>query len=68
MIAGGVKQMIRAAELLVMTDMRIKEIVYNCKFSNMMDFSRSFKRHYGMSPRDYRRKHDSSESLPPEPS
>ena len=62
------QQMIRAAELLVMTDMRIKEIVYNCKFSNMMDFSRSFKRHYGMSPRDYRRKHDSSESLPPEPS
>ncbi len=54
------QQMIRAAELLVMTDMRIKEIVYNCKFANMMDFSRAFKRYSGMSPRDYRRKHGSS--------
>ena len=51
------QQMIRAAELLVMTDMRIKEIVYNCKFANMMDFSRSFKRFSGMSPREYRKKH-----------
>jgi len=40
--------------------MRIKEIVYNCKFANMMDFSRSFKRYSGMPPRDYRRKHGSS--------
>ena len=57
--AGFVRnqQMIRAAELLVMTDMRIKEIVYNCKFANMMDFSRSFKRYSGMSPREYRKKH-----------
>ena len=57
--AGFVRnqQMVRAAELLSMTDMRIKEIVYNCKFPNMMDFSRSFKRYSGMSPRDYRRKH-----------
>ena len=53
------QQMIRAAELLVMTNMRIKEIVYNCKFSNMIDFSRSFKRYSGMSPREYRKKHGS---------
>ena len=60
--AGFVRnqQMVRAAELLVMTNMRIKEIVYNCKFANMMDFSRSFKRYSGMPPRDYRRKHGSS--------
>ena len=51
------QQMIRAAELLVMTDMRIEEIVYNCKFANMMDFSRAFKRYSGLSPRDYRKKH-----------
>ena len=53
------QQMIRAAELLVMTDMRIKEIVYNCKFASMMDFSRAFKRYSGLSPRDYRKKHGS---------
>ncbi len=51
------QQMIRAVELLVMMDMRIKEIVYNCKFANLMDFSRAFKRYSGMSPRDYRKKH-----------
>ena len=51
------QQMIRAAELLVMTDMRIKEIVYNCRFANIMDFSRAFKRYSGMSPREYRKKH-----------
>ena len=51
------QRMIRAAELLSMTDMRIKEIVYNCKFANMMDFSRAFKRYSGMSPREYRKKH-----------
>ena len=51
------QKMIRAAELLATTNMRIKEIVYNCKFANLMDFSRAFKRYSGMSPRDYRKKH-----------
>ena len=51
------QKMIRAAELLATTNMRIKEIVYNCKFTNLMDFSRAFKRYSGMSPRDYRKKH-----------
>ena len=51
------QKMIRAAELLATSNMRIKEIVYNCKFTNLMDFSRAFKRYSGMSPRDYRKKH-----------
>ena len=49
------QRMIRAAELLEKTNMRIKEIVFSCKFSNTMDFSRSFKRYSGLSPREYRR-------------
>ena len=53
------QRMIRAAELLVMTDMRIKEIVFNCRFSGSMEFSRSFKRYAGMSPRAYRAKYRS---------
>ena len=53
------QRMFRATELLTTTHMRIKEIVYNCKFANMMDFSRAFKRYSGLSPRDYRRKHGS---------
>ena len=50
------QKMFRAAELLATTRMRIKEIVYTCKFANMMDFSRAFKRYSGMSPREYRKK------------
>ncbi len=43
-----------AAEMLRNTRMRIKEIVYNCRFDNLAEFSREFKRWYGMSPRQYR--------------
>ena len=48
--------MIRAAELLAKTDMRIKEIVFTCHFKSLMDFSRSFRKYSGLSPRAYRRK------------
>ncbi len=51
------QRMIQAAELLTMTDMRIKEIVYNCRFKSLMEFSRSFKRYFGESPRNYRNMH-----------
>ena len=54
------QKMIRAAELLATTHMRIKEIVCNCSFPSLMDFSRAFKRYSGMSPREYRRKHSSN--------
>ncbi len=48
------QRMIRAAELLEKTDMRIKEIAYTCNFSSEMDFSRDFKKYSGFSPRIYR--------------
>ena len=50
------QRMIRAAELLAKTDMRIKEIVFTCHFKSLMDFSRSFRKYSGLSPRAYRRK------------
>ncbi len=54
--AGFVKsqRLIRSAELLVVTDMRIKEIAFSCGFHSMVDFSRSFKHYFGLSPRTYR--------------
>lgn len=51
------QKMIRAAELLRLTDMRIKEIMYNCSFDSEMEFSRTFKRYSGYSPRQYRLLH-----------
>lgn len=51
------QRMLRAAELLEKTDLRIKEIVYSCRFRSDMDFSRSFKKYSGLSPRSYRKKY-----------
>lgn len=48
------QKMIRAAELLRLTNMRIKEIMFNCSFTSEMEFSRSFKRYSGLSPKKYR--------------
>lgn len=48
------QQMIRAAELLRNTEMRIKEIVFSCRFVSDIDFSRKFKKYSGLSPRAYR--------------
>ena len=50
------QRLFRAAELLRVTNMRIKEIVFTCGFDSMMEFSRSFKRYSGLSPRAYREK------------
>ncbi|MBO7146826.1 MAG: helix-turn-helix transcriptional regulator [Lentisphaeria bacterium] len=50
------QKMTRAAELLSMTNMRIKEIAFNCHYDSLMDFSRSFKKFAGVSPLEYRKK------------
>lgn len=51
------QRMFRAAELLRVTSLRIKEIVCSCHFDSLMEFSRSFKKYYGLSPRAYRKMH-----------
>ena len=50
------RKMFLAAEMLQMTDMRIKEIMTTCKFDSMMNFSRTFKRYSGLSPVAYRKR------------
>ena len=50
------QRLFRAAELLRATNMRIKEVVFACRFDSLMEFSRSFKRYSGLSPRAYREK------------
>lgn len=48
------QRMFRAAELLRTTGMRIKEIVFSCRFTSGVEFSRGFKKFSGLSPRAYR--------------
>lgn len=50
------QRLFRAAELLRVSNMRIKEVMYACRFDSLMEFSRSFKRYSGLSPRTYRTK------------
>ena len=45
----------RAASLLESTDLEIGAIALQSGFSDMAYFSRLFRRHFGVSPRDYRR-------------
>lgn len=51
------QKMMTAADLLTKTTMRIKEIMYTCRYTSLMDFSRSFKRYFNLCPRDYRLKY-----------
>lgn len=50
-------RMSHAAKLLLSTDLPIKEIAYECGFSDLNYFSKSFKTHYSLSPTAYRQNH-----------
>ena len=44
----------RAEDLMKKTDMNIKEIMYSCGFNDLPNFSRQFRKVYGMPPGAYR--------------
>jgi len=48
-----------AKHLLRDKNLQISEIAEQCGFSDLYSFSRAFKRHFGMSPSDMRKKEDS---------
>ena len=52
----------RAANLLITTDFLLAEIAVECGFENQFYFSKLFKRHYFVSPREYRRQYSGRES------
>lgn len=49
-----IKRLERARELLTLSDLAINEIAFQCCFSDIAHFSRSFRAAYGYSPSDYR--------------
>lgn len=49
------QRLTKAAELLKITNQPIKNIAIQCGYPNQLHFSQSFKKHYGLSPREWRR-------------
>ena len=47
----------QAANLLASGDMNVTEVVYACGFGNVPSFSTTFKKFYGMTPREYMQEH-----------
>jgi AraC family transcriptional regulator of arabinose operon len=47
-----------AALLIVQSDERISQIAYSVGFGDVSNFNHGFKRRFGMSPREYRARHD----------
>lgn len=55
-------RMDKAANLLVNSDMSIKEISYHAGYVDPLVFSKAFKRKFGMSPKEYRKYEDKLET------
>lgn len=51
-----VQRILAAAAMLKDTKLRIKEIADSCQYPSQVEFSRSFKRYFGISPQEYRNK------------
>ena len=48
------KRVEKAAELLIISSQRIKEIAFQCGFNDVANFNKSFKEKYNISPSVYR--------------
>ena len=51
-----------AVKLLLTTSLNIQEIVYKVGFSNRSHFYKEFDKRYGMTPKDYRTAHKTSDN------
>ncbi|MEO1485526.1 MAG: AraC family transcriptional regulator [Bacteroidota bacterium] len=50
------KRLEKAAELLQLTDKRITDVCYECGFSSLSTFSKSFSKKYQVAPSEYKRR------------
>jgi two-component system response regulator YesN len=48
-------------QLLADTDLRVREIAARCAYMQAHQFARTFRRHWGMPPREYRRRERAAE-------
>ena len=46
----------KAINLMMMTDEKITSAAFSCGFNNIRSFNRLFKKHYGMTPSEYKKK------------
>lgn len=51
----------RVKQLLLESDLSVEKICYQCGFSDISNFYRSFKRKVGMSPTEFRQRHTTAE-------
>ena len=49
----------KAAELLLLEDLSIKEVCHRCHFGNQSQFTNRFKREYGVTPKQYQERYKS---------
>lgn len=52
------QRLAKAVDLLLLSDLSIKEVGHECHFANISHFIKLFRRHYGVTPGDYRRSRD----------
>ncbi|MDQ0641228.1 AraC-like DNA-binding protein [Pedobacter sp. W3I1] len=48
------KRLEKAAELLLISDERIKDIAFNCGYNDLANFTKSFRERYSCTPSDFR--------------
>jgi LacI family transcriptional regulator len=56
-------QMERAKSMLSNTDLPMSKLAKECGFTSMAYFSRAFRRQFGLTPRDYRKRHRLSDDF-----
>lgn len=54
------KRVEKAAGLLSLSDQRIKDIAFECGFSDVANFTKSFREQYALSPTKYRQAQNAS--------
>jgi len=58
------RRLLMAAMLIVQSHEQISQIAYSVGFGDVSNFNHSFKRRFGMSPRQYRAGHDLPDGAP----
>jgi AraC-like DNA-binding protein len=63
----NIKRMMLAKELLIRTSLPIHIIAERCCFTSVSHFYKTFRKHFGYTPGDYRKQYTPPENEPPQP-